>query len=491
MDQQFLNSITQNIGAYLPKLIGAFLTLIVGWLIATILSGAANGLLRRLDANNRIREWGGSAFDVQSLAGKIVYYVALLGVWIAVFQVLELSLVSDALKGPFSGVIAYAPRLIGAGALLLGAWLLATILRGLTMKALGSSLARIPGDVSKVSDNASMAKTLGEVVYWLVFLLFLPGILGALQVDALMMPLENLSNKITTFLPNIFAASMLLFAGWLSAKIVRHIVTGALAASGIDKTAGSKFASGTGEDSKLSGFLGYVASILVWIPAVIASLNALNIESLSRPASNMLETLLNAIPHLFAAAALMALAYAIGDLVSELIRRTLAGFGMDRVPEALGFAQGPGSTPFSTIAANIAKAYLLLFSAMEAANLLGFQRFSSIITQVLELSGHVLLGAFIIGVGLWISRFVSQTIERSGAHNSAMLSMLSRVGILFLCTAMGLRQMGLANEIVNLAFGLLLGAAAIAVAIAFGIGGRDIAARELDGWVKSAKRPVE
>jgi hypothetical protein len=43
--------------------------------------------------------------------------------------------------------------------------------------------------------------------------------------------------------------------------------------------------------------------------------------------------------------------------------------------------------------------------------------------------------------------------------------------------------MGLANEIINLAFGLLLGAVAVAVAIAFGIGGREIASRRLQEWL--------
>ena len=47
---------------------------------------------------------------------------------------------------------------------------------------------------------------------------------------------------------------------------------------------------------------------------------------------------------------------------------------------------------------------------------------------------------------------------------------------------MALRQMGLANEIINLAFGLLLGAIAVAVALAFGLGGREIAARTLTEW---------
>jgi uncharacterized membrane protein YedE/YeeE len=44
--------------------------------------------------------------------------------------------------------------------------------------------------------------------------------------------------------------------------------------------------------------------------------------------------------------------------------------------------------------------------------------------------------------------------------------------------------MRLANEIIELAFGLLLGSIAVAAAIAFGVGGRDLAARQLETWVK-------
>jgi hypothetical protein len=51
-----------------------------------------------------------------------------------------------------------------------------------------------------------------------------------------------------------------------------------------------------------------------------------------------------------------------------------------------------------------------------------------------------------------------------------------------LFTAIGLTFMGLADQIVMLAFGLILGSAAVATAIAFGLGGRDYAARLLDEW---------
>ncbi len=68
-----------------------------------------------------------------------------------------------------------------------------------------------------------------------------------------------------------------------------------------------------------------------------------------------------------------------------------------------------------------------------------------------------------------------------------MLAIAARIYIIVLVGAMGLRQMGLANEIINLAFALLLGAIAVAVAIAFGLGGRDIAALELGRWIEKIR----
>jgi len=79
--------------------------------------------------------------------------------------------------------------------------------------------------------------------------------------------------------------------------------------------------------------------------------------------------------------------------------------------------------------------------------------------------------------------------SKAGLEDSQakMLAHAARISILVFAGAMALRQMGLANEIINLAFGLLLGAMAVAVALAFGLGGREIAAREIEKWLESMK----
>jgi len=130
----------------------------------------------------------------------------------------------------------------------------------------------------------------------------------------------------------------------------------------------------------------------------------------------------------------------------------------------------------------------MLFATIEAARLLGFDLLADLVSQFIVFAGKVLLGVVIFGVGLFLAGLASKTIQASSARQARFLSLAAQVAILTLAGAMALRQMGLAGDIINMAFGLLLGAVAVAAALAFGIGGRDIAARELEGWIKAFKK---
>ncbi len=82
----------------------------------------------------------------------------------------------------------------------------------------------------------------------------------------------------------------------------------------------------------------------------------------------------------------------------------------------------------------------------------------------------------------------ARAIRSGGSALANSLAVVARVAILMLAGAIGLRAMGLANEIINLAFGLVLGALAVAAAIAFGIGGRQVAARKLEQWTDTKQK---
>jgi hypothetical protein len=141
------------------------------------------------------------------------------------------------------------------------------------------------------------------------------------------------------------------------------------------------------------------------------------------------------------------------------------------------------------VVARLSLAAIMLFSAVEAARLLAFAAIASMLEEILDLAGHVLFGGVIITAGVLIANLLVGLIDRSTGGAEGPAKPVVRWATIALATAMGLRFMGIADEIVVLAFGLILGSAAVAAALAFGIGGRDAAKRVLDRWTEGERSP--
>jgi hypothetical protein len=341
--------------------------------------------------------------------------------------------------------------------------------------------------VETPTNRVSIASTLGDVVYWLVFLLFLPAILGTLELGGILAPVQTMLNQIFAYLPNIFAAALILLVGWFVARIVRRIVTGLLAAAGVDGLGERVGLSRVLGGQSLSDLVGLLVYIFILLPVLVSALNALQIEAVTRPATNMLNTFLAAIPNIFAAAVVLIISYVVGRLVAGLIGNLLDGIGFNRLPARLGMAAGEttvGERRPSDLVGTLVLVAIMLFATVEALRLLGFLALADLLAEFIQLGGQILFGLIVFGIGLYLANLAADVIRASGTTNAGILATAARAAILVLAGAMALRQMGIANEIVNLAFGLLLGAIAVAAAIAFGIGGRDIAGRKLEQWVQ-------
>jgi hypothetical protein len=273
--------------------------------------------------------------------------------------------------------------------------------------------------------------------------------------------------------------------GWFVAKIIQRIVTSFLAAVGTDdfsERIGLNKALGK---QTLSNLLGLILFILILLPVVIAGLEALGLDSLTAPLSAMLESAFNAIPAILAAFVILVGAYIIGKLVGDLAASLLEGLGFDNILVTLGLSKEPveGRTTPSQIAGTVTMIAIVLLAALSASSLLGFPALTLVITHFVGFAWNIIIGLMIFGIGLWLAGLVAGAIETSDLSQSRLVALFARVAVVTLATAMALGQMGLADSIVNLAFGLTLGAVAVAIALAFGLGGREIAGRELEGWV--------
>ncbi len=385
----------------------------------------------------------------------------------------------------------YAPRILSALILLVLAWVVAAIVRTIITRVLTTAKVdqRFGGRVEPGVPQVPLAKLIGNTVFWLVILFFLPAILEALALPALLLPVQGLITRLINFLPNLFAAILIFVVGLLVARIVRQAVTGVLIAVGVDRLSERAGIAPTLGRQRLSSLLGMIVYFLIFVPVLIAALNALEIAAITAPASAMLNAILLALPAIVAAIVMLAIAYVVARVVAELMTDLLAAAGFNMILPRLGLGKQPAAgqrTP-SEIVGYLLLVAIMLFTSIEALRLVGFFALAALLTEFLVLAGQIILGLIVFAVGLYLANLAFNAIQSSGAAQANVLAWVARVAILVLAGGIALRQMGLANEIVNMAFGLLLGAIAVATAIAFGLGGRDTAARLLEDWRRSVE----
>ncbi|MGD1867302.1 MAG: mechanosensitive ion channel [Phormidesmis sp.] len=516
-----LSSGISDVFAFLPNVIGAFLIGFAGFCIAYVASRIVRGLLKKTGVDDTIASklTGRPPEDVPAAkwAGDAVYWIIILFTVIAVLQSLSLEVVSTPLNNLLNTIFSYLPRILSAGLLILVAWAIATLVktvvsRGLESLNLDDRLAENTG-VDPRENSVRIHETLGNTLYWFVFLLFLPPILNALDLNGLLGPVQNLIDQFLAAIPKVILAGIILAAGWLAAKIVRGVVTNLLATTGIDnlgRRIGLSSGSTSGSSLSLSDLAGTIVYVLVLIPTAIAALNALDIAAISGPAISMLDQVLEFIPFLLSAAAVFAVFFFAGRFLGQLVSSLLSSAGFDGILEVLGLPEisapasastdtDPGKTAIqapddggaktpSEIAGLVVLVAVVLLGTVTATEILQLDQLTLIVRAILEIAGQVLVGVLIFGIGVYIANLAFRLIKSSSSGSSNMLAQAARISILAFVGAMALGQMGVAPNIVNLAFGLLLGAIAIAIAIAFGLGGREVAGKQLEEWRNELKK---
>ena len=445
--------------------------------MALIAAAATRRGLSKLGLNRHLSE-AGMGSDVELLCSRLVFWFFLLVAVVAGFNMLDLLTVSAPFAHMLDEIMIYLPRLVSGLVLALVAWVVATLVRTLLTRLLDKTSLdeRLSADAGMAPVSASM----GHVAYWLILLMFLPMVLSSLSLQGLMQPVENLVDVLLGYLPNLFAAGMIGFVGYLVARVVRGIVSNLVQATrlqgGLDKL-------GLDHQANLASVAGTTVFLLIFVPSLIAALDALRIEAISAPATHMLDQLLQAVPALLAASLILVITFYVARFAAGLATSLLAGAGFDTLPAKIGLEHAVGERKASGLVGRLIMFFAMLFATVEAANQLGFTQVRDIVTGFIFFGGNILVGAVVLLIGFWLASFFGGLVARSDRSGADWLAGLVRALIMGLVLAMGLRAMGIADSIVNLAFGLTLGAIAVAFALAFGLGGREAAGKLLSRWV--------
>ncbi len=485
MDLSVFSTALQNaLGAHLPAILGAVGILIVGYLIALVARAAVRKLLSMVRVNSFIQSSVGKPMDIEGGVSLAAFWFILLATILGVFNTLNL----EQLSGPFaemmSQIMTYLPHLLAGVVLLLVAWLAATIVKAVANRALKAT--KLDEKLTDQAGMSPMGDSVGNVLFWLVILMFLPAVLGVLQLDGMLDPVRNMVDETLAMLPNIFAAIIILFAGWLVARILRGLVTNLLSAVGADKLGESAGLKDRIELSKLAGLLVF---ILVFIPALIAALDVLQIFAISGPATEMLGLMMSAIPNIFAAVLILFITWYVAKLAAGLLGTLLANMGLNALPAKMGLEHVfTEDFKASDLVTRIMVFFAMLFASVEAAHRLDFTQVETIVSMFIQFGGDVLLGVGILLVGFWLANLAYKAIMRGSSENAVGMANIARYAILGLVIAMGLSAMGIADDIVNLAFIMVFGAVAVAIALSFGLGGREAAGKQMEHWLSRLRQ---
>lgn len=338
------------------------------------------------------------------------------------------------------------------------------------------------------STGGNIGKSIGKALFYIILLVALLIALGQFEsLEKPLAPLTGMLNNILGYGGNIIAAVLLLVVGGVVAKVAKEATTSTLEAAQVDRFVAKSGLTGDETNNSLSKALGGLVFAIFIFGFIVAAIDALGIETLSEPIKGMLNTTLDYIPSILGAAVILGITVFIGRFVSNLAQNTLPALGVDNSLKAIGSLDGTSASNVvpSKVIANVAFVGIILMGLIAAMNTLNIPALSGVFEDVLELGGRIVLGAVIIGAGIFIANFIAKIVTQTSGD---LAGKIVKYVAIILFVVMGLNQMNLGDGIVETAFTYTLGAAAFAAgvggALAFGLGGREWAGKKLAKWLK-------
>jgi len=330
--------------------------------------------------------------------------------------------------------------------------------------------------------GSNMGRSLGQAFFWLVWLVFILMAIARFPLVAKQLEfLNTMMNDIFAYLPKLFVGGIVLAVGVMLAKVIKNVISSMLEVAHVDSLA-AKYGVGGGEEaaatgSTISGSIAKIVSVLVIITFAITAIGIWDIPGISEPVSEMLDLILAYIPKIIGATIILGIAVFIGRFVSNLAQSTLPALGLDNALANIDGLDGEVSSfKPSKLIGTIGFIAIALLGLTAATSTLDIPAVSNVFQTLLALGGKIILGAVIIGAGVFIANLVMRLVK--GAVGETMANAIRYI-IIILIAFMGLSEMDLGDGIVETAFSAAMVAAAVAAAIAFGLGGREWAKAKL------------
>lgn len=482
----------QRVVVAIPVFLKALVLLLAFWLAGKILGAAVRKLLNLTKLDDRaVRDWGlesalkrsdGTMYSLAGLVGGLVKWLLVLFGFVAFFNVLNLGMVAGPLQGVLDKIIGVIPNLLKAAVILFMYWVIATIVRSGVTRLLGVAKfdERFGKHFASTDDKGAVAPSamFGRLLFYIILLFGVPPFLQALGQQALVEPLQGMLGKVLGFLPNIFGAAIIVIIGRIVATIVREVVSNLLAASGIDAGADKIGMGKILGANKPSVIASKIAYFFILITMIVAAVEKLGIKTISDPIQMTLQRILAAVPALLIATVIVVIGYVVAKVVRSLVEAFLSGVGLDSLPERIGLdflTTKPGQLPLSGVIGAAVSVVIMLITAQQATASLNFNQLAGLLSKLVEYLPSLVVGLLILLAALSLGKYVGTLVTRAMGTNphAATLAAVARGAVTVLGVSMALEQLGVGEGIVLVVISALFGGAALALGLAFGLGGKD------------------
>lgn len=385
----------------------------------------------------------------------------------------------------FNKISSALPGLLGAALLLIIALFVAFLLKKLTIKGLAKidfdNRLQKWGMAKNEEESNTFMETIGSLIYFITILFFTPLIFTGLNLSGVADPVIKMLDNFWAFIPNLLVSVMILIIGSYLCKFIKKLTQNLFEGIDIDrwyrKLIGQQDTQAQMGETRLAEVFSSIIYVLIYIPIITVALQVLGVSVISDPIVSVLNQIISVIPNVLAAVVLVLIGNFIAKLVADLIESMLKTSGIDKYSQYLNF-KGETSIMISNVSAQIIQAVLMVFFLVEAISVLQLDVLNSIGNSIISYLPAVISSLIILAVGIIGGNVLATFLSK--VSGSKLFGEFIRYGVIVFAVFMTLDQLKFAQTIVNTSFTMLLGAISVAFALAFGLGGRDFAAKQLE-----------
>ena len=206
------------------------------------------------------------------------------------------------------------------------------------------------------------------------------------------------------------------------------------------------------------------------------------------PVREMFTRMVGYLPTLLGALIILIVGWIIAKLIRNIVNRLLKLISFDKLSDKAGISEvlrkGGLKTTAGEVLSNLVYWLVIIMVLIMVVNALGMPQASGVLESLFAYIPNVIGAIFVLIIGMFLANFVSG-IVRTAAGNANLpkpdiFAGISRWAIIIFAATISLRELGIAPLLVTTTFNILFGGVCLALALAFGLGGKDAAAKYLE-----------